>query len=107
MYSSIGIPSKFEGETGVAGSIDFGAVGLSEIITYAINLFFLLNLTLCFLITIWYGISWIMAGGDINLTKKAQLGLVYAIVGLVVSILAIMVVGTAGQAFNLNLGLPD
>lgn len=99
------IPSRFEGEVGVLAGIDLSNTGLSSLVIYGINLFFLANLTLCFLYLVWGGFQLITSGGTRD-TKRIMEGMAFAGIGLVVSIIALVAVGAAGKSFNQGLGLP-
>ncbi len=49
------------------------------------------------------GISFILSGGQEDKIKSAVSTIRYAIIGLIVTILAVVIVGTVGRAFDLNI----
>jgi len=51
----------------------------------------------------WGGISFILSGGQEDKIKEAVGTIRYAIIGLVVTILAVVIVGTVGKALGLDI----
>ena len=49
------------------------------------------------------GISFILSGGDEGKIKQAVGTIRYAIIGLIITILAVVIVGTVGKALGLNI----
>jgi len=51
----------------------------------------------------WGGISFILSGGQEDKIKSAVGTIRYAIIGLIVTILAVVIIGTVGKAMGLNI----
>ncbi|MFA6992287.1 MAG: hypothetical protein WC269_03335 [Candidatus Gracilibacteria bacterium] len=67
-------------------------------IAYAIIIAGFLSLVFIFV----GGISFILSGGQEDKIKSAVSTIRYSIIGLIVTILAVVIVGTVGKAMNLN-----
>ena len=101
---SIGIPKQFAGEEKIPlAQLDLGGEGW---VVFLLNLFFLINVVLSFLYLIWGGFTLITAGGDTGRTKQGKDGLMFAVLGLFISILALIGIRVFSEAFQLGIPLP-
>lgn len=76
---------------------------LSTILTASINLLFVIAAILTVIFLILGGIRWITSAGDPKGVEVARKQITYAIVGLVIVVLAFFIVGLVGQFFNIKL----
>jgi hypothetical protein len=104
--------------TRISGSLDTGAVdsgGSSSIIEAAANyeIMEIINRGIAYAIIVagflsvififFGGISFILSGGQEDKIKSAVSTIRYAIVGLIITILATVIIGTVGKAMGLNI----
>jgi len=79
-----------------------GADTLSKIIQIGITLAFITAILITFFYLIQGGIQWMTSRGDKQLLEQARLRLTYAVVGLVIVLLAFFIVNFVGGFFNIN-----
>ncbi len=78
-------------------------ISLSNIIQTGIVLLFIVAVILATVFLIWGGIQWIMSGGDKQKIEQARARIIYAIIGLVVTFAAFLIISTIGHVFRINL----
>lgn len=76
---------------------------LENIIGNAFEIIIILVVVLALIFIIFSGIQWITSGGDKQKLSAARSRLIYAIIGLIVVLLAVFIVNTLGGFFDLNL----
>ena len=73
------------------------------VIRNGIVILFIVAVILTLIFLIWGGIQWTMSGGEKEGLQKARLKLTYAIIGLVVVLLAFLIINFMGGLFGINL----
>ena len=76
---------------------------LSKVFKNSLTIMITLAVILCLIYLILGGIQWISSGGDKNKVAGARAKITYAIIGLVVALLAFFIVGLFGYFFNVKL----
>lgn len=101
-YLSLSVPKY--GEIAPPSGVPSGGLGtLEKILQVGITLALILALVLTVFFIIFSGVQWITSGGDKQKLQNARNRLTYAIVGLIVVLLAIFLVRVIGGVFNVNL----
>lgn len=92
------------GQIAPPSGVPSGGLGtLEKILQVGLTLAIILALILTVFFIIFSGIQWITSGGDKQKLQNARNRLTYAIVGLIVVLLAIFLVRVIGGVFNVNL----
>lgn len=78
-------------------------LSLERIFQTGLQLLFIGAILLSFFFIIWAGIQWVTSGGDKEGIAKARMRLTYAIVGLVISLLALFTVNVIGGIVGVEL----
>lgn len=91
----------------VAGMPDGGANQLQRAITFGVTGLLIVASLLSLAFLIMGGIQWTMSGGDKAAVDSARKKITYAIIGLVVSFSAFLIINTVGAYFGINLLSPD
>jgi len=86
------------------GGIPTDAASIGALITFGIRIIMFLGFLLAFIYLLIGGISYITSSGEPAKTAAAQKKIVYAIVGLVVIILAFSILTLIERVFTLNVG---
>ena len=81
---------------------DLKIFGLNSILQTFITLFFLAAVLLSLTYIIWGAIDYILSEGDKQRIQSARQKFIFAIVGLVIVLLAFFIIGTAGHFFGIN-----
>jgi hypothetical protein len=76
---------------------------LSKVFKNALSTMIIIAVVLCLVFLILGGIQWISSGGDKNKIAAARAKITYAVIGLVVALLAFFIVGLFGYFFNVKL----
>lgn len=84
------------------GGLEEGGVG-QRLIQSAATYFLIFGILLALIFITYAGIQWIMSGGDKTKVEAARGRIIYAIVGLVIMLLAYFIVKLIGGFFNVNL----
>jgi hypothetical protein len=100
-YFAIGLPGNQIISAPVGVPTGSGAVG--RIIKNTITIMLILVIVLSLIFLILGGIQWITSGGDKNKVAAARAKITYAIIGLIVSLLAFFIVSLIGYFFHVNL----
>ena len=91
--------TPIEAPAGVpTGGIDTG----EKIIQFGVTLLFITAILLAFFYLIQGGIQWMTSRGDKQLLEQARLRLTYAVVGLVIILLAFFIVNSIAGFFNIS-----
>lgn len=85
------------------GIPDGGLVSFEKIIRIGIQALFTVAVILSLIFIIWGGISWITSGGEKEGLEKARKKIIYAIIGLVVTLSAFFIVNIVTKLFNISL----
>lgn len=73
-----------------------------DILQVGLTALFIVAFVLALIFLIWGGIQWTTSGGDKEGIQKARLKLTYAIIGLVVTVLAFFIVNIISGFFQFN-----
>lgn len=79
------------------------AQGGAGIIRVGISLLLGVVSILCLFYLVWGGFKWITSGGDPEKVAAARLSIMYAIMGLGISLLSFAIIGVLGTFFKVNL----
>lgn len=104
-FLSLIIPGydKIEPPRGVpTGGLGSGGT-LEKIIKIGIEVLIILGVVLALIFIIFSAIQWITSEGDKQKLQTARARLTYAIIGLLIILLAIFIVNFVGGAFGINL----
>ena len=74
-----------------------------NLLQVGLNLLFIAAFILALLFLLFGGIQWIISGGDKTKIEKARNTLTYAIVGLILVLLALFIINLIGGLFGTNL----
>lgn len=80
-----------------------GLTALANIIQTAIAVSFFFALILCLFILILSGFQWMTSGGDKEKLQHARQRITYAIVGLSVVFLSLLIINVLGAFFGINI----
>lgn len=102
-YLALTLPGDMEinGPPGVptGGFTGAGNEG-SDILGWALGLVFVIAVIVVLLFLAWAGLQWITSGGDKEKIAAARNRLVYAIIGLVVIFLSVLIINVILYFFN-------
>lgn len=79
-----------------------GSGTLSAAIGVGIQIFLLVVIIASLLYVVWAGINWIRSNGDAQKIEAARMQIVYAIIGLVVSLLSFGFINFFGGVFGVS-----
>lgn len=79
-----------------------GPRDIPNLITFGITSLFIIATLLCLFVLIWAGIQWITSGGDKAGIDKARKRITFAIVGLVVTFSAYLILSVVGNIVGVN-----
>lgn len=89
------------------GDIPQGGVGTVEkIIQNGITIFIIVGVIITLIFLILGGIQWITSGGDKEALQKARKRITFAVIGIVVILLALLIVNIIGGLLGVNLTSP-
>ncbi|MCL5439154.1 MAG: efflux RND transporter permease subunit [Patescibacteria group bacterium] len=92
------------GEINVPGNVPTAGEGtLQKIISNTIVILFVVSIILALIFLIWGGIQWSSSGGNKEAIQKARQKITFAIIGLVIILLAFFIIGFIGGLFGTNL----
>ena len=74
-----------------------------NLIAFAIKFSLTIAIILSLFFLIWGGISWILSGGDKHGVEQARARIMYAIVGLVLTLLSFLIINMIGYFFGVDL----
>lgn len=94
--------TPFEAPPSVPTAPEVGPFG-SNIIKFGITSLITLAILFSLSFLIWGGIQWIMSGGDKHGVEVARNKIIYAIVGLVLTLLSLFIVSIIGRIFGVTL----
>ncbi|HRN96040.1 MAG TPA: pilin [Candidatus Levybacteria bacterium] len=77
-------------------------LSLSDLINFGLNALFVIAILATLAFLIWGGISWITSGGDKEKLEKARKTIIYAIVGLVVVLLSVVIMNFIGTFLGIK-----
>ena len=100
-YLSLNLPGAYKVDP-VAGMPTGGVGALESIISKGITILFIVAIILTLYFLIWGGIQWITSAGDKTKIEAARKRLIYAVIGLVVVLLAFMIVNIVGALFGVD-----
>jgi len=100
---AIKIPGFDEEINPPPGVPDAGANTLSNAIGVGIQLFLIVVILASLGYIVWAGINWIRSEGDPQKLHSARMQIVFAIVGLMVALLAFGIIGVFSSFFNVKL----
>ena len=100
-YLSLNLPGTYKVDP-VAGMPTGGVGALESIISKGITILFIVAIILTLFFLIWGGISWITSAGDKTKIEGARKRLTYAVIGLVVVLLAFMIINIVGSLFGVD-----
>lgn len=101
-YLALSVPTY--GQIAPPAGVPSGGLGtLEKILQVGLTLAIILALVLTIFFIIFSGIQWITSGGDKQKLQNARNRLTYAIVGLIVVLLAIFIIRLIGGLFNIGL----
>lgn len=75
----------------------------NAIISGAVQLFITICIVVTIIFVVWAGIKWITSGGDKQKVASARASLTWAIVGIVLVLIAILIVNVFSYAFGIEL----
>ena len=75
---------------------------VQKVVQVSLTLLFIVAIVLALVFLIWGGIQWTTSGGSKEGIQKARQKLTFAIIGLVVVLLAIFIVSFAGGLLKIN-----
>lgn len=84
------------------GLPDGGLTDLQSVISWGTTIFLMVATTLALIFLVWGGIEWITSGGDREKIQLAQKRMVYAAIGLVVTLSAFMIINVFGYLFDVS-----
>lgn len=79
-----------------------GPRDIPNLITFGITSLFVIATLLCLFVIIWAGIQWIISGGDKAGIDKARKRITFAIVGLIVTFSAYLILSVVGNILGVN-----
>jgi len=91
----------------VAGMPRGGPNELQKVISFGVTSLLIVATLLSLAFLIMGGIQWTMSGGDKTAVDAARKKLTYAIIGLVVTFSAFLIINIVGSFFGINLLSPD
>lgn len=94
---TLSLPSQIENLTNIFTGFTYGRPLIQLVID--LLLFAVVILTLGYIIFV--GFKWMISQGDKKAVEEARSGLMYAIIGFAIAMLAILVVNTIGFFFNM------
>lgn len=98
-----GTPVQVQVPGGIpTGGLEAGGAG-QKLISGGITLLFVIAIILSLFYLIWAGIDWMRSEGDKTAIEAARHKLTYAILGLIVVFLSILIVQTIGYFFQVPL----
>lgn len=107
------VPSSFADEVRLPGSSEpiiaprgirtGGLATFQEIIKVGITMLFIVSFLLALVFLIWGGINWITSGGEKEGIEKARKKITFAIIGLVVVLIAFFIVNFVSGFFAIKL----
>lgn len=106
-YLSLVIPGDGGGSITGPGGVPTG--GLSTVVkTLGLGISYLLiaAILLALFFLIWGGFDWMMSGGNKQKLEQARQKIFYAVIGLVVVLLAFFIINVMGNLFGINLVAP-
>ena len=71
-------------------------LSLSDLINFGLNILFVVAILAALAFLLWGGISWITSGGDKEKLEKARKTIIYAIIGLIVVLLSVVIIHIIG-----------
>ena len=86
-----------------SGLCNLNANNLGGIVGAAVTFILIIAVLIALFFLIWGGISWITSGGDKAKVAAARSRITYAIIGLVVTLVAFFIVSVVGYIFNVPL----
>lgn len=86
------------------GNIPTGGLGkLATVLQTAVALAFFLAVIFCLIVLLWSGWNWMSSGGDKQKLQQARQRLVYAIIGLAVVFLSLLIMQVLGKFFGIDI----
>lgn len=89
--------------TAPAGLPSGGLSTVSQVIGNAVTIMIIVAAVLSLIFLIWGGIQWSGSGGDKAKVTSARARITYAIIGLVVALLAFFIINIISYFFNIKL----
>ena len=98
---SLNTPGEYE-FTPIEGMPDAGLSTAESVIQWATTVLIISAVLLALFFMIWGGIQWITSGGNKEQVQAAQKKIIYASVGLVVTLASFMIIRIVGGFFGVN-----
>jgi len=92
-FTNQGIPS---------GGLNYGKLSIVGIITWGIDVLLFVAVIAALLMVIYGGFLWLTSEGDAKKVEAAKQVLIYAVLGLVVSLLVFTIANTIAYVLNIN-----
>ena len=92
---------KVEAPSSIPSADDAGYLG-TNLIQLGINLLFYTAIILSLVFLVWGGIDWILSGGDKHGVEAARMKIIYAVIGVVVSLSAYFILSLVGSVFGID-----
>lgn len=92
---------------GIPTGGDSATFVIQNVVRWGVTFLFVIATLLALAFLIWGGISWITSGGSKEGIDAARKKITYAIIGLVVALLAFFIINTIGDLFGVNLLNPS
>ena len=87
----------------VGGMPTGGIDKLEDILQTAVVLLFIFAIILCLFVLIYSGWQWLTSGGDKQKITQIKQRIIYAIIGLIVTFLAFMIINLLSNFFRVDL----
>ena len=98
---SLGTPGGYTFNS-TAGMPDSGLSDLQSIVKWGTTVLMITAVLLTIFFLIWGGIEWITSTGDKEKLAKAQKKIIYASIGLIITLGAFFIVNFVGNLFDIN-----
>ncbi len=101
-YLALKVPGLEGKQVEVEAPAGVPEVTLENLVSFGVNILFVIGIILTLIFLIWGGILWITSQGDEEKVKKARKTLTYAIIGIVVILLSAVIIQFVGTLLGID-----